>query len=160
MPISAHVKRFSVFRTRDFYCIGPTYKWIKQGPTRHRPMAHPVGFRYLAINNQKHFLYLQTSTNWCRRPLSCPQGRKMTLRYLSYSTTLAEHAVHRLWWHFIFLHFLIILGFWSFDFYGFFWDFEIFPLFLVLFWIFFKVRGCSHFFFFLCFISDPSYNYS
>ena len=34
---------------------------LKQGPTRHRPMAHPVVFRYL-----------------------------------SYSTTLAEHAVHRL----------------------------------------------------------------
>ena len=34
---------------------------IKQGPTRHRPMAHPVVFRYL-----------------------------------SYSTTFAEHAVHRL----------------------------------------------------------------
>ena len=33
----------------------------KQGPTRHRPMAHPVVFRYV-----------------------------------SYSTTLAEHAVHRL----------------------------------------------------------------
>ena len=33
----------------------------EQGPTRHRPMAHPVVFRYL-----------------------------------SYSTTLAEHAVHRL----------------------------------------------------------------
>ena len=34
---------------------------LKQGPTRHRPMAHPVVFRYL-----------------------------------SYSTTFAEHAVHRL----------------------------------------------------------------
>ena len=34
---------------------------IKQGPTRHRPMAHPMVFRYL-----------------------------------SYSTTLKEHAVHRL----------------------------------------------------------------
>ena len=34
---------------------------IKQGPTRHTPMAHPVG-----------------------------------LRYISYFTTLAEHAVHRL----------------------------------------------------------------
>ena len=35
--------------------------FLKQGPTRHRPMAHPVVFRYL-----------------------------------SYSTTLAEHEVHRL----------------------------------------------------------------
>ena len=37
------------------------WKQNKQGPTRHRPMAHPVVFRYL-----------------------------------SYSTTLSEHAVHRL----------------------------------------------------------------
>ena len=34
---------------------------VKQGPTRYRPMAHPV-----------------------------------VLKYLSYSTTLAEHAAHRL----------------------------------------------------------------
>ena len=36
---------------------------IEQGPTRHRPMAHPVVFIYL-----------------------------------SYSTSLAEHAIHRLGW--------------------------------------------------------------
>ena len=50
-------------RRKDYLKSSETYGeyWTKQGPTQHRPMAHPV-----------------------------------VLRYLSYSTTLAEHAVHHL----------------------------------------------------------------
>ena len=50
--------KYSMTNTECFYL---SHVIVKQGPTRHRPMAHPVVFRYV-----------------------------------SYSTTLAEHAVHRL----------------------------------------------------------------
>ena len=48
--------KYSMTNTECFYL---SHVIVKQGPTRHRPMAHPVVFRYV-----------------------------------SYSTTLAEHAVH------------------------------------------------------------------
>ena len=51
LPMKIFGELKTVFARIGAWCVKSGESKEKQGPTRHRPMAHPVVFRYVALSD-------------------------------------------------------------------------------------------------------------